>query len=129
MISKYLLDLGLEEDDIPQNLCPDDSRQENWKNARKEFGFDERETWNLNYSIVLYIYTRLKMYDEINIVNTGFHKFEHKNRDITFQEGIDIVLKCCETYLTIDDTWSEEFYKSSEELFEVLGKIFPALWW
>lgn len=37
-------------------------RQELFKSQRQTYGFDERETWNLNFTSVLWIYAHLKRY-------------------------------------------------------------------
>ena len=46
---KYLDDLGLKIEEYGTNfISDDDSRKENWAIEREEYGFDGRETWNLD---------------------------------------------------------------------------------
>ncbi len=40
----------------------DKDRKELFKNQRKKYGFDERETWALNYTSILWIYCHLKRF-------------------------------------------------------------------
>jgi hypothetical protein len=70
MISKYLSDIGIKEKDLPWYWNPGDHREGQWLETIEEHGFDERDTWNLNYTLALLIYPRLKMYDEVNCINT-----------------------------------------------------------
>lgn len=59
--------LGVKPEDIfwHDNICDkmiNDERQELWKKQRKENGFDERETWALEYTIAIFVYPRLKWF-------------------------------------------------------------------
>ena len=130
MISKYLTDINIKEENIPWFWNPNDSRQEQWKEQRKKYGFDERDTWSLSYTLILLIYPRLKMYDEINIVDTSFHKIKHKDKEYTCQECIDRVLKGMEIYLSKDELdLKDEEIKELGECMIILGKIWWLLWW
>lgn len=133
MISKHLTDIGLTEDDIFYDT-EGDKRQPQWKEQQKIYGFDERSTWNFSYTFATLVYPRLKMYDEINIIDTSFHKFEHNDEVLTMQECIDKILKGFEKYLTMDECdVSQE--KEDNVLIEyrdccvLLGKIILHLWW
>lgn len=130
MISKYLTDLGIKEDDTPWGWNSNDKRQEEWSKERETYGFDERETWSLDYTFQLWFYPRLKMYDEINIVDTSYHKFEHNGETYTFQECIDYILKAFEESFK-DDMWrfNKELSQKVYTAYELVGKILPALWW
>ena len=57
---KYLTDIGITEDEVPWEWNLNDKRQEQWKKEREEYGFDERETWNLDYMFDLWFYEHLK---------------------------------------------------------------------
>lgn len=64
MISKYLSDLGMEESDLPCGWNPDDNRQPEWEKERVTYGFDERETWSLDFSLGVWLYPRLCFFKE-----------------------------------------------------------------
>jgi len=130
MISKYLSDLGVKEEDLPWNWCSGDSREKQWKKQRDKYGFDERDTWGLDYTLILLIYPRLKMYNEINIIDTSFHKVEYEDKKYTYQECIDKILEGFEIYLTKNqlDLNKEEENKINDAVI-LLSKIWWLLWW
>ena len=130
MISKYLSDIGIKEENLPWYWNPDDPRQEYWAKDREIYGFDERDTWALDYTMTYLIYPRLKMYNEINIINTDYHKFKYEGKQYTLQECINKILEGFEIYIKGD------LYKFSEqEIIKIkdsrmlLGIIWSALWW
>lgn len=133
MISKYLSDIGIKEEDLPWHWNPNDDRQEFWKEMREEHGFDERDTWSLDYTIALLIYPRLKMYNECNCINTSFHKFEFEGQEYTQQECMDKILEGLEIYLTKKhygkNKYTEEDYKKIQDSMSLLGVIWWSLWW
>ena len=43
----------------------DDKREKEWRKQRRKYGFDERETWNLNWRFYAWLYERLKMYKKV----------------------------------------------------------------
>lgn len=130
MISKYLADIGVKEKDMPINWNQGDSREQFWENQRKEYGCDERETWSLDYSFALWLYPRLKMYNEVNIINTTYHNFEYNGSTLTMQQCIDKILEGLEIYLTVDD-----FKRTQDDLGKITDSrmlfaiILGSLWW
>ena len=50
-------------DKMNSNLIMD-SRQDKWKEQRKQYGFDEREVWSLKNTLAAFIYPRLKFFAE-----------------------------------------------------------------
>ena len=66
MLGKYLKDLGILEDNTPQGWNKDDSRQERWIKEREIYGFDEKETWSMDFTFKLWLYERLSMYNEMD---------------------------------------------------------------
>ena len=131
MISKYLQDIGVQEKDVPCHWNPDDIRQEQWKEEQEIYGFDERETWNFDYSFYLWAYPRLKMYCEVNIIDTGFYTFEYEGKTYTMQECIDKILDGFKLYLTDSDKiFADEVkqnrIRDARMLFSI---ILPVLWW
>jgi len=129
MISKYLSDIGIKEENLPWNSNPDDSRQEEWIKEKEEYGFDERDTWSLDYTIALLIYPRLKMYNEINCIDTSSHKFEFENNKYTEQECIDKILEGLKLYLIKNFDLTKEEDKKIQDSMILLGIIWRSLWW
>lgn len=130
MNHKYLNDIGVKNEDIPWNWNPEDGRQEKWKQQREEYGFDERETWSLDSTFEFWLYERLKMFNDINIVDTSYHKYEFENEQITFQDCIDRMLEGLEISLTVDEfDRTEEQNKKVEDVVKIFALCFRSLWW
>lgn len=131
MISKYLTDIGVKESDTPWGWQPDDKKQEFWKTQRDLYGFDERDTWSLDYPIALFIYPRLKMYDEVNIVDTNACKVECGDETLTLQECIDLMLKGFKNFIihAEEPTLTMEIIKEYEKAIKILSYCIRLLWW
>jgi hypothetical protein len=133
MARKYIDELGIERKDTPQGWNRGDERQKHWAEQRKEYGFDSRETWALDYSLCLWLYERLKMYDEVNCILTTDpdRTFKYKGGCLTLQQCIDRMLLGLRYHLTLDDH-SDEWRQHQEEIFDVfpiLALCWRALWW
>lgn len=129
---KYLDDLGLKIEEYGTNFMPDnDERSESWSKQREEYGFDERETWNLDRAFIEWIYTRFMMYKEICIVDTDYHKIPYRDKEITQREAIDKVLNLAKEMLQsdwgIDD--SKMVSENSREICEILKELLHYMWW
>lgn len=128
---KYLDELGIPIDHYFTNFMGDDDpREERWAKQREEYGFDDRETWNLDKIMIEWIYTRFKMYLEIGgeVVDLNFTEvlFPYKDKELTQKEAIEIVLDKAEEVL-INDLDSSLFY--TDEIMLLLGRLMPAMWW
>ena len=130
MLGKYLKDLGIKEDKTPQGWNKDDSRQERWIKEREIYGFDEKETWSMDFTFKLWLYERLSMYNEVNCVDTSFHKYEFKGETITFQECIDRMLDGLKIELTTDEyRRTDEQKEKVEDIVNIFALCLPSLWW
>jgi len=82
-------------------------------------GFDWRETLGLDYSICIYIYTRLKMFDEVNIIDINkiiitckTYAYEYGNEEMSMQMLIDFMLRDLQLALRgFDDKSNQELFK------------------
>lgn len=131
MNRKYIDDLGIKHEDTPQGWNLNDLRQEEWKTEQKIYGFDERETWSLSYSFKLWLYERLSMYNEVNGINTSFHKFEYKDETLTQQDCINRILEGLKYDLTLVE-FSPEWKKHEDKINDMLPLFvlcFDSLWW
>ena len=128
---KYLDNLGFKITEYGTNWVneDEDERGTEWKEQRKIYGFDDRETWSMDTLFIEWIYTRFKRYKEIAIVDLDFHKFKYFDKEITQNEAIDIILQFCENYLI---TAKESFFDTkwfSEEEGKLLMNLMPYMWW
>lgn len=101
--------------------------REKFKNQNKKYGFDDRETYDLSFSISLYIYTRLKLMLEVskNIIDY--------DKEPEYKEDINKMLICFSNIINskfIDvDMKSEKFKKEVEDGLEAFKRSFFRLWW
>ena len=131
---KYLDDLGLNIVSYGTNFCDNtDKRYKKWMKEREKYGFDSRETWNLDRIFVEWIYTRFKMYKEVGgeVVDLSYHKFPYttksgKTKELTQLQAINKVLNYCEKYLKADFIDAEFFPKN---IWDLLGELMPSMWW
>ncbi|NMA66472.1 MAG: hypothetical protein GX957_09575 [Clostridiaceae bacterium] len=128
-ISKYLSDIGVKAEDLPWNTQGD--RVEEWEKQREIYGFDDRDTWSLNYTIVFLLYPRLKMYREKahEIIDLNFHTFNHRGKKLTQGECIDIILDRFEQYLSAMYSYDDPDVDVISEAWELFNLIFLYLWW
>lgn len=132
---KYIDDLGIKFEDTPQGWClkDSDSREDYWKIEREEYGFDSRETWALDYSFKLWLYERLCMYNEINNVDTSFHKFEYKGKTLTLQDCIDRMIEGLKLDLTLDEYDKKrddaKIQEKIDDVVQIFALCYRYLWW
>ena len=128
---KYLTDAGLKKEEIMQNLCGDnDSRRKDWKEERKIYGFDNRETWGLDTTFIQWLYERLMMYKDVasEVVNLKFHTFTIDGKKMTQEECIDKLIDLLEGLLH-SDGWEDDYVSKLKEVCHIWGEILPAMWW
>ncbi len=108
-----------------------EKRKKAWKKQREKYGFDERETWNLDYTFITWVYERFSMYKDIGseVVDLEYHKFTVEGKEYTQLQLINIILELCEFLLKNDDSWKEEYYAVYSELLKLFSVIIPAMWW
>ena len=77
---KYLEEIGI--NNFPEKW-ESDTRQKEWDEQRHIYGFDERDTWSLDYSFYLWLYERTKMFLEVASIDLNCHKFDFKGKEYT----------------------------------------------
>lgn len=82
MRHKYLNDIGIKSTDTcvfsttERESLKRASRAMRMKKQRKKYGFDERETWELGYTLITWLYSHLMMYKDVSICDLEYHKFD-----------------------------------------------------
>ena len=119
---KFLDDIGYI-DDLQE--LDNDPRYARLREQKRVYGFDDRDTWNLNTTMVALLYERLKMYDEVNNVDTSFHTVKHGNATLTMQQVLDLMLELAEEVLTFDNSeYSETLFREEEAYFDLEDEQF-----
>ena len=127
---KYLDDLGLKVNQYGTNFVSDyhDCRASSWFKEREEYGFDNRETWNLDRIFVEWIYTRLMMYKEYANIDMNYHKVLYKDEEMTQEQIINRILEISkEALLSYPD--EELWYENIKEICDLWKEILPFMWW
>lgn len=126
MKRKYLDDIGIEHKDTPQGW--EDTPK--LRKQRKIYGFDARETYSLDYTFEIWLYERLMMYNEVNIVDTKAVLIDIGEKRITLQECIDMMLD------GLRNSLSKEYYRLTDEkkakadsVVKIFAACYRALWW
>ena len=123
MKHKYLYELAADED----NFFP--------FNEADYPDMDVRDTWNMDHVIVLWMYERLRFFQEeaSKTVNFDFHKFEIDGEELTQMQCIDRMVKDCKTLILSDYVLSSDEREKAEaakdDLFKVWSAVHFAMWW
>lgn len=101
-------------------------------------GFDSRDTYNLDYTLVCWLYERLRYFqDEASkVINFEYHTFEVDGESLTQRQCIDRMVKDCETIIlyqeyaaSADDQEWIKVQAAKDDLFKVLGIAYWSMWW
>lgn len=127
---KYLKELDIKIEDTPYGWCKGDTRELTWSQERQEYGFDQRETWALDYTFYLWLYQRLKMYNEVNIIDTSFYTFEYNGQKFTQQECIDKMIEGCKIFITKEHTeMTVEEQDKIKDVTRIWALCIDKMWW
>lgn len=136
MAHKYLDDICVTSNQdrwwFNDDQYPDDKRLKKWEKEREIYGFDDRETWDLQSTFYLWLYERLMKFVESAspIVNLEYHKFEYKGKEYTQIEMINMMLERLKFFFSpsyVD--FDPESEKKVQEIGEIWAIVLPAMWW
>lgn len=108
------------------------------KKRRMECGYDNRITYNLDEWMIEQIYTWLYMYLEASYqtIDLEYHTFDFDGMTFNQFEAIVYILDSFEHWLIcindIDKYCTDEetaAVKQVQKAFQLLGIVWPALWW
>ena len=128
MNHKYLYDI------LPKGKTPydfefdDEIRNQKWEKERLEYGFDERETWNLDFTFFCWLYERLKKYKEVSPADLSCKIVKVNDEEKTLEEWLDIMINNAESLILVD-IYSEEKIDLAEFIIEIFKQTIFYLWW
>ena len=126
VLCKYFDDLNIPTTEYGTNFCDNtDKRWDKWMKEREVYGFDSRETWNIDQLLIEWIYTHFKMFKERANIELDYHKVKFNDEEITQEQAIDIILAECERFILSNDIDSV----FDKKVWKLIGKILPAMWW
>jgi len=120
---KYLDDINYD-----YKCIPNDKRQKLLQEQQEKYGFDERETWDINQAFITFVYERLMMYNEVNNVNCEFCKVDVNGKEYTLQECIDKMLELCKVLL-FKDLLDKDYIDIHNKFMDIFKASLLALWW
>ena len=128
MAHKYLDDI-LPKGKTPYDFeCDDEIRNQKWKKEAEEYGFDERETQNLDFTFFCWLYERLRKYKEVSPVDLNCKIVKVNDEEKNLGEWIDIMINNAEALILLD-MYSEENIKLAEFTIEIFKQTIFYLWW
>ena len=128
MAHKYLNDI-LPKGKTPYDFHYDDEvRNQKWRKEVEEYGFDERETWNLDFTFFCWLYERLRKYKEVSFADLTHKIVKVNNEEKNLDEWIDIMINNAEALILLD-MYSEENIKLAEFTIEIFKQTIFYLWW
>ena len=128
MNHKYLYDI-LPKGKSPYDFeCDDEIRNQKWEKERLEYGFDERETWSLDFTFFCWLYERLMKYKEVSLVDLTHKIVKVNNEEKTLDEWVDIMINNAESLILVD-IYSEEKINLAEFTIEIFKQTIFYLWW
>ena len=134
-------------------------RQKRFAKQREKYGFDERETWALDYTLATWLHSHLKMYLEVSIVNLEFHHFDipvlepipeeereyhdinktlpkqctrEVMKNVTQKEAINLMIEYLERYIKhgYDCDANETLADESMKCaMKIWTEVLPTMWW
>ena len=127
MSHKYLYDI-LPKGKTPYDFYYDDEiRNQKWRKEVEEYGFSERETWNLDFTFFCWLYERLRKYREISPVDLNCKIIKVNNEEKNLGEWLDIMINNAEALILLD-MYSEENIKLAEFTIEIFKQTIFYLW-
>lgn len=96
--------------------------------------FDERDTFNLDFTLAAWLYERLKYFqDEASkVIDFGHYRFDVDGEELTQIECINRMIEDCKIII-LGDTFLEDDFKkmnkAKDDLFKILSKVYWTMWW
>ena len=130
MAHKYIKEI-VDLKETPYGYCEGETpeRDSKWREQRRIYGFDSRETWNLDYTFFCWLYERLAMFKEVNCIDLNFHEFNINGKTLTQGECIDKMLENCKTIIIDKDIENEDLFKLKTEVLDIWKECIFYMWW
>lgn len=127
VLCKYFDDLNIPTTEYGTNFCDNtDERWSKWMEEREVYGFDSRETWNIDWLLIEWIYTHFKMFKERADIDLEYYKLKLDDEEVTQLEAINLIIAECERLILDKDDTKNRFNK---KIWNLIGDILPAMWW
>lgn len=116
-----------------RDVCNDsnDDRMGTWIQENNDYGFDSRETWNLDIVMVELLYERLKKYLDVSTVNLEFHTYDVDGVLLTQKQVIDKIIENCEIVLVSNHNLDSDMGTANrkKDIWIYWSIIENSMWW
>lgn len=116
-----------------RDVCNDsnDDRMGTWIQENNDYGFDSRETWNLDIVMVELLYERLKNYLDVSIVDLEFHTYDVDGVLLTQKQVIDKIIENCEIVLVSNHNLDSDMGTANrkKDIWIYWSIIENSMWW
>ena len=117
-----------------RELFPDDNML--WPYSEEDYyDFDERDTFNLDCTIVAWLYERLRFFQEhaskvVVMDDPTWRTFEVDGEKLTQLQCVDRMVEDCKIILLGDEFDDHEKMDTAmRDLFKVFSEVYWAMWW
>lgn len=102
-----------------------DKRNRRWQAQRTRYGFDDRQTWSLDYAMTELLYERLQMFLQFSdpVIDLDHHKFSFEDHEYTQREAIKELIRMGKKIL------QESEEDLSPRFWLLWATVSPAMWW
>lgn len=95
---------------------------------------DVRDTWNMDGTLILWLYERLRFFQEevSQMIDLDFddHKFVIDGKELTQRQCIDRMVEDCKILIVSDDFEEyEKMVEAKDDLFKIWSVVHFAMWW
>lgn len=129
-----LTKLGISVENQMVNMDPKDSRHFEWEHQREEYGFDERETWAMDYVFAQWLYIHVHMFKQFDMYDHEI-AFEFKGKELSFEDALDKLERwlayAVKHYYDAGDDFpkSVKALKRLQKSTHLFAEMIPAMWW
>ena len=98
-------------------------------------GFDDRDTFNMDVSLLMWLYERLRFFQDeaskiIVMDDPEWQTFEINGERLTQLQCIDRMIEDCKVSLLSDDIDERDKMDAAmRDLFKVLSEVYWCMWW
>jgi len=124
--NKYLNDIGVS---LNYGISEDDTRQDEWRKEREIYGFDERDTWGLDSTMIMLLYERVKYFVEFAPVDLTVNEITIDDETKTLEEWLAKLTNTCEIYLDQEFAGFDTLYKYQYEIWTIWRSVSGFMWW
>lgn len=124
----YLAELIPDESVYDDYGIKDKRKCDRYRQQRNKYGFDERETWNMDSAFCQWLYERVMYFKKFATVDMDAEEIEYKGYTMTLTALTDLLLSLLRTYICRSpaDEDNEETFSDICSIWKVIG---TAMWW